>query len=153
MAKSGSPKKAASPDKPFRLLDAYTRNALFTDKSLWLKPDKKTPEGAPPFDSFHYWYYNNRADERAVETARQQTILDHGSMEIAQGGMPMLYRPFSITGGVASHRLAVSADHRQDFDLAGTKVNLRTTRDMHLSQAGKERITQDVINLNAMPKA
>jgi len=137
------------PDRPFRILDSYTRNTLFKDRSLWLDPYKKIPAGAPPFDSFHYAYYADRAAEPAVEVAREQTILDHGCMEIAQGGLPMLYRPFSITGGVESHKLAVAVDNRQQFLLAGKKkAFLRTTRDMHLSQAGRERLAQDVINQN-----
>jgi len=69
-------------------------------------------------------------------------------MEIAQGQKPMLYRPFSITGGVASHKLAIDVNHRQIFDLAGKTASLRTTRDMHLSQAGRERLYQDVISQN-----
>lgn len=137
------------PDRPFRILDSYTRNTLFTDRSLWLDPAKTIPQGPPPFDSFHYWYYQDRAaTEPPVETARQQTIFDHGCMEIAQGQKPMLYRPFSITGGVASHQLAIDVNHRQTFDLAGKTALLRTTRDMHLSQAGRERLFQDVISQN-----
>lgn len=148
MGVSAFPQSLIMPDRPFRILDSYTKNTLYSDRSLWLDSQKILPDGPPPFDSFHYWYYADNARVPAVETARQQTILDHGCIELAQAGQPLLYRPFSITGGIYSHQLAITFDHRQVFDIAGRSARLRTTRQLNFSQIGRERLVQDVINQN-----
>ncbi len=109
------------------------------------------PDGQPrPFDSYHYDYYLQRANDPAVINARQQMAWGHMHLANFAGGTRVLYLPEAITGGVDAHRLAVASNNRtlKAVRIGKHDFRLLTTRDLGLGEAGKERLLHDVIEIN-----
>ncbi|GEM_PF-1867960 len=135
-------------DERFRRLYAYTTGTVFADPSVFVDPETKPSGERSAFDSYHYHYYKDRIGEHAVRNARDQMIWNHLNMKIAKGGVPVLYIPTAITGGILAHQLSVEVDHRVPVMIGKQKVLLRTTKDLDKSAAGSERVLKDVVQPN-----
>lgn len=135
-------------DKPFKRHMAYVTEKLFSDSSVFVDPSLSETYSERAFDSYHYDYYHDRLKEPTIKNARDQMVWNHLAMKQARGGVDALYVPTAITGGIRADMLAIETDHRLPVQIGSQKLLLRNSHDLGKSDAGSQRMFEDVVQPN-----